>query len=173
MALYAPWCPRDQPSLSSSSLSSPPPLQCKYRSTKLSPNNREQVQSSQLSASPAISCGFLISPPTTLIVCLLKFPILIFNLYLISIFFPSFHKPMHLLPHHTHLGQYANGFPPFYFFSFHSSSFKELHPLPLGFCTAPSFCNCSSPCAVLFFCSLGTTQTTFLFFLSSVQFLHG
>ena len=148
----------------------------KYRSTKLSPNNTEQVQSSQLSASPAISCGFLISPPTTLIVCLLKFPILIFNLYLISIFFPSFHKPMHLLPHHTHLGQYANGFPPFYFFSFHSSSFKELHPLPLGFC---QYLHSSlllqlliSMCSSVF-PPLGTTQTTFLFFLSSVQFLHG
>ena len=30
------------------------------------------------------------------------------------------------------------------------SSLKELPPIPLGFCTAPSLCNCSSPCAVLF-----------------------
>ena len=65
MARYAPWCPRDQPSLSSSSLSSPPPLQCKYRSTEV--QNCLPTTESKYS--------FLISPLTTLIVCLLKFPI--------------------------------------------------------------------------------------------------
>ena len=172
MALYAPWCPRDQPSLSSSSLSSPPPLQCKYRSTKLSPNNTEQVQSSQLSASPAISCGFLISPPTTLIVCLLKFPILIFNLSLISTIFPSLHKPMHLFPQHTHEDQYANGFPsstsPLSILhsknSPHRIASRLLHSCLL-LQLLISICSSVFP-------SLGSTQTTFLFFPSSVQFLH-